>query len=46
MNSDEDKFHIKIRALDAIYNFVVKKFFIWNCLESQNYCFKFTDFKI
>jgi hypothetical protein len=33
-NSDEEKCYIKIVALDAIYNFVVEKFFIWNCLES------------
>lgn len=36
MNSDEDKFYIKILVLDAIYEFVVEKFSIWNHLESQN----------
>ena len=36
MNSDEDKLYMKIVALDEMYNFVVEKFFIWNCLGSQN----------
>jgi hypothetical protein len=36
MNSDEDKLCIKIIALDGIYNFIVEKFLIWNCLGSQN----------
>jgi len=36
MNFDEDKFYIKIVALDVIYNFVVGKSLIWNWLESQN----------
>jgi hypothetical protein len=36
MNSDEDKFYIKIVAIDTIYNFIVDMFFIWKCLEPQN----------
>jgi hypothetical protein len=28
MNSDKNKLYIKIVALDVIYNFVLKKFFI------------------
>jgi hypothetical protein len=35
MNSDEDKFSIKIVALDEICDFVVEKFLNWNCLGSQ-----------
>ena len=35
MNLDEENIYIKIVALDMIYNFVVDKFFIWNCLETQ-----------
>jgi hypothetical protein len=42
MNPDEDELYIKIIALDAIYNFVVKNLLIWNYLESQNICFDFT----
>jgi hypothetical protein len=34
MNSDEDKLYINIVALNRIYNIVVEKFFIWNCLET------------
>ena len=34
MNSDEDKIYIKILALSGIYNFVVDKFLIWNCINS------------
>jgi hypothetical protein len=33
MNSDKDKFYIKIIVLDVIYNFVVEKFLIENWLE-------------
>ena len=36
MNSNEYKLYIKIVSLDAIYNFAVKKFLNYNCLESQN----------
>ena len=36
MNSNEDKFYIKIIALDTVYNFIVEKFFIWSRLASQN----------
>jgi hypothetical protein len=36
MNLDEDKLYIKIISLDAIYNFIVEKFLILNCLESKN----------
>ena len=36
MNSDEDKFYIKIVALDVIYNFVVENFMNWNCIGSKN----------
>jgi len=34
MNLDEEKFYIKVVALNAIYNFVVEKFFIWSHLMS------------
>jgi len=35
MNSDEDKLHIKVVALNTIYNFIVD-FFYLNGLEFQN----------
>ena len=35
-SSDEDKLYKKIIALNRIYNFVVEKFLILNCLGSQN----------
>jgi len=35
MNSYEDELYIKIVEINMIYNFVVGKFSIWNCLESQ-----------
>jgi len=41
MNSNEDKFYVKIIALDTVYSFVVKKFFIWSCLVSQNLILNF-----
>jgi hypothetical protein len=43
MNSNEDKTSYQIVAFDGIYNFVVEKFFNWNCRISKNCC-KFTDF--
>jgi len=36
MNLTEDKLYSKLVALDAIYNFVVELFFIWNYLEFEN----------
>jgi hypothetical protein len=36
MNLTKDKLYSKLVALDAIYNFVVELFFIWNYLESKN----------
>jgi hypothetical protein len=38
MKLDEEKklYRNCIWSHDLIYNFVVDKFFIWNCLESQN----------
>ena len=36
MNLDENKLYIRIVSHDKTYNFVVEKFFIWNCLGSQN----------
>jgi hypothetical protein len=33
MQSDENDLY-EIVALNMVYNFVVEKFFIWNCLES------------
>ena len=41
MNSNEDKLYIKIEALDAIYDFVVEKFFVWSHLVSQNLILNF-----
>jgi len=41
MNSNEDKFYVKIIALDMVYSFLVKKFFIWSCLVSQNLILNF-----
>ena len=35
MHLDEEKLYIKIVALNVIYIFVVEKFLIRNCLESQ-----------
>ena len=35
MNSDGDKFYMKIVDLDEIYNFVVHKFFIWSYFGAQ-----------
>jgi hypothetical protein len=35
MSLDEDKLYSKIVALNVIYNFVVEKFLIRNCLGSQ-----------
>jgi hypothetical protein len=35
MNSDEDKFYMKIVAFDEIYSFVVQNFFIWSNIVSQ-----------
>ena len=35
MKLDKDELYIKIVELDAIYNFVVDKFFISNCLETK-----------
>jgi len=40
MKSNEDKLYIKVVALNAFYNFVVEKFFIWSCLVSQNLILK------
>ena len=37
MNLQEEKLYIKTMALNMIYKFVIGKFVIWNCLESQNY---------
>jgi len=34
MNSNKDKFYIKVVALNAIYNFVVEIVFIWSRLVS------------
>ena len=34
MNSNENKFYVKILALDTVYNFIVEKFFIWSRLVS------------
>jgi hypothetical protein len=45
MNSNEDKLYIKIVDPDALYNFVVTKFSMWNWLESQNIVSKM-DFEI
>jgi len=36
MSLVEDKLYMKIVALDEIYNFVVEKFFNWNCLWFHN----------
>jgi hypothetical protein len=36
MNSDIDKFYMKIVALNEIYNIVVEKFLNSNCLGSKN----------
>ena len=41
MNLNEDKLYIKIEALDAIYDFVVEKFFVWCHLVSQNLIYMF-----
>jgi hypothetical protein len=41
MNSNEDKFYNKIIILNATYNFVVEKFFIWSHLMSQNLILNF-----
>jgi len=46
MNLDEDKFYIKIVALEEIYNFIVEKFMNLNCLGSKKHHFKFVDFEI
>jgi hypothetical protein len=35
MDSDEDKFYMKLVVFDKIYNFVVQFFFIWSHLEAQ-----------
>ena len=32
MNPNEDKLYIKIEALDAIYDFVVEKFFLFEVI--------------
>ena len=45
MKLDEDELYIKIVSLDAIYNNVIKKFFIWNCL-SPEILFNILDFEI
>lgn len=34
MKSDEDELYIKIIEINLIYNFIVDKFLMWNCLES------------
>jgi hypothetical protein len=36
MNADEEKFYIKIIALDEIYNFIFESFLNWDCLGSQS----------
>jgi len=41
MNSNEDKLYIEVVAFNAIYNFVVEKFFIWSRLVSQNLILSF-----
>ena len=41
MNSNEDKLYIEVIVLNTVYNFVVKKFFIWNHLVSQNLILNF-----
>jgi hypothetical protein len=35
MNSDGEKFYMKIVDLDEIYNFSVQIFFIWNHIHAQ-----------
>jgi hypothetical protein len=34
-----DVVYNKVVALNMIHNFVVDKFFIWDCLEDQNFVF-------
>jgi hypothetical protein len=46
MNLNEDKFYIKVIALNTIYNFVVEKFFIWSYLVSQNLILNFKIYKL
>jgi len=41
MNSNKNKFYIKIVVLNAIYIFLVKKFFIWSRLVSHNLILNF-----
>ena len=38
MNSDEDKFYIKIVATDTIYNFIMDKFFYLKLFRTPKYC--------
>ena len=46
MNSNEDKFYVKIIALDTVYNFIVEKFFIWSRLVSQNLILNFKIYRL
>jgi hypothetical protein len=46
MNLNEDKFYIKIVAVNAIYNFVVGKFLNLKLFRVPKYFCKFIDFKI
>ena len=46
MNSNKDKFYIKIEALDAIYDFVVEKVFELKLFSVPKYYCMFIDFKI
>ena len=35
MNSNDEKFYVKIIDHDTVYNFIVEKYFIWSRLVSQ-----------
>lgn len=45
IKSNENEFYAKIIEIDAVYNFVVNKFFTRNCLEQKNVVLKITVFK-